>query len=437
MTSVTLLHPKETFKIPVLQVINKCSLFQNNPSLLGSPYRVQSSISLSIFREFLSALKGNSITITDTNLTELHQLCEEFGFSELSVKLSKFSDERKNSLIGQIKNSLSGVQNSQLSDSICFIVNRSKIEIEIAESLIFPLIREQLSVDGCARNFFLNYNGIEAADIHSLQLLLSGETISIVQSQGLLSGLLGNVTLERLLLNCLKADIGMNLSDLMIERRIDLKSFDISILSIEALDSLFLNEILTVESEDSLLRFILKLGLDYRDLLRHIEIGFLSEDGLSLLDEDLGIPPESIWPSAAERITHFALPLDSQIISSFPEIFAEFRGKHFEILWRGSRDGFKAQEFHRRCDGHSNTLTVILDTKGNIFGGFTPVKWESRPSNCLKADDSQKSFLFTLKNPHNIPARKFALTAENKHRAVYCDSGWCSSFGGVSGWCFR
>jgi hypothetical protein len=90
MASVTLLHPKETFKIPVLQVINKCSLFQNNPILLISPYQVQSSVSLSIFREFLSALEGNSINITDTNLTELHQLCEEFGFSELSVKLSEF-----------------------------------------------------------------------------------------------------------------------------------------------------------------------------------------------------------------------------------------------------------------------------------------------------------------------------------------------------------
>jgi hypothetical protein len=33
--------------------------------------------------------------------------------------------------------------------------------------------------------------------------------------------------------------------------------------------------------------------------------------------------------------------------------------------------------FHSRCDGHANTLTVILHTKGNIFGGSTPVEWES------------------------------------------------------------
>jgi hypothetical protein len=73
---------------------------------------------------------------------------------------------------------------------------------------------------------------------------------------------------------------------------------------------------------------------------------------------------------------------------------------------------------------------VILDTKGNIFGGFTPVKWESRvhdgkfgdENNCFKADNSLKSFLFTLKNPHNIPARRFALKAEKKHEAICCYS---------------
>jgi hypothetical protein len=61
---------------------------------------------------------------------------------------------------------------------------------------------------------------------------------------------------------------------------------------------------------------------------------------------------------------------------------------------------------------------VILDTKGNIFGGFTPLKWESSTSDDGKADNSLKSFLFTLKNPHNLPPRKFVLNAETKDGAV-------------------
>jgi hypothetical protein len=76
---------------------------------------------------------------------------------------------------------------------------------------------------------------------------------------------------------------------------------------------------------------------------------------------------------------------------------------------------------------------VILDTEGNIFGGFTPVKWES--SGFSKADDSLKSFVFTLKNPHNIPARRFALKAEEKHKAIECDSECGPAFGGGFGGC--
>jgi hypothetical protein len=64
---------------------------------------------------------------------------------------------------------------------------------------------------------------------------------------------------------------------------------------------------------------------------------------------------------------------------------------------------------------------VILDTKGNIFGGFTPVKWESG-SEHGKADDSRESFLFTLKNPHNLPARSFGMKSGEKNWAIGCDS---------------
>jgi hypothetical protein len=70
---------------------------------------------------------------------------------------------------------------------------------------------------------------------------------------------------------------------------------------------------------------------------------------------------------------------------------------------------------------------VILDTKGNIFGGFTPTEWDS--SGGWKADDSLKSFLFTLKNPHNIPMKRFALRPGMRHRAIDCSSKWGPIFG--------
>jgi hypothetical protein len=49
MASVTLIHPEKTFTVPLLQATNKCNLFQNNPTLLAFPYRVESSVTLSAF----------------------------------------------------------------------------------------------------------------------------------------------------------------------------------------------------------------------------------------------------------------------------------------------------------------------------------------------------------------------------------------------------
>jgi hypothetical protein len=65
---------------------------------------------------------------------------------------------------------------------------------------------------------------------------------------------------------------------------------------------------------------------------------------------------------------------------------------------------------------------VILNTNGNIFGGFTPVEWGS--TSYYNADDSEKSFLFTLKNPHNIAPRRFACKPAMKRWAIRCHSEW-------------
>jgi hypothetical protein len=70
---------------------------------------------------------------------------------------------------------------------------------------------------------------------------------------------------------------------------------------------------------------------------------------------------------------------------------------------------------------------------GNIFGGFTPVEGESRTDYPYhKAAPSLKSFLFTLKNPHNVPERRFALKAEKKNEAIYCCSDWGPCFGDIT-----
>jgi hypothetical protein len=201
---------------------------------------------------------------------------------------------------------------------------------------------------------------------------------------------------------------------------------DVSLLSVHALESLLSSESFMVDSEDALLQILFTLG--HPPLLRHIRWEFVSAIAIASLCEDLTFcpPTESLWLAVADRLLR-PPGFDSLIVSDFPPLFEAFRAKRFNLLWRGSRDGFTAQEFHLRCDGRRNTLTLISDTDGNVVSCFTPVKWESGDKH--KGDDSLQSFLFILRNPHGVPPRKFALREEAKQYAIKCDSTYCASFG--------
>jgi hypothetical protein len=277
-------------------------------------------------------------------------------------------------------------------------------------------VQEQLSADACARSFALSRTGV----LDSLRCVLSGYAVTDGQ---LLGRQLCNPVVELLYERTARDRLNHNLINL-------------SALSLEALDAVLARGSFSVKSEDELLERLLSLCEEYRPLLRWVEMKFLSASGLAALVERLGSLAEWTWGGIAD---HLLIPplsptpvLDSAIISGFPDIFAEFRGKRFWLLWRGSRDGVCLRDFHRRCDGHANTLTVILDTDGNVFGGFTPVEWESHY--CWKADASLKSFLFTLKNPHNVPAWRFALKAEKKDEAIFYSSGRGPDFCDIGVW---
>ena len=42
-----------------------------------------------------------------------------------------------------------------------------------------------------------------------------------------------------------------------------------------------------------------------------------------------------------------------------------------KLLYRGSRDGTKAKDFHNKCDNIAPTICLYKNEKGNIFGGYT------------------------------------------------------------------
>lgn len=69
---------------------------------------------------------------------------------------------------------------------------------------------------------------------------------------------------------------------------------------------------------------------------------------------------------------------------------------NLSLLYRATRDGFTASSFHTRCDGKTNTLTIIKNTNSYIFGGFTTAAWAS-PTNAFQVSDSN-AFIWGLNN---------------------------------------
>jgi hypothetical protein len=118
---------------------------------------------------------------------------------------------------------------------------------------------------------------------------------------------------------------------------------------------------------------------------------------------------------------------ESKVISECPDIFDEFRHSRFELLYRGTRDGFGSTDFHRTCDGHSDTVTFIRTTKDFVFGGYTPVPWDS--TNKYKTDSSHRSFVFTILNTHGIGGRKFGLKPDHAQYAIYTHKDYGPIFG--------
>lgn len=87
--------------------------------------------------------------------------------------------------------------------------------------------------------------------------------------------------------------------------------------------------------------------------------------------------------------------LDSKI-SSYDELgFVLDKIKYFRkvnLLYRGTRDGDKAQTFHALCDGAKSTLILIQAGNGKRFGGYTIRNWAG---DCEDKKDCD-AFVFSL-----------------------------------------
>ena len=51
-----------------------------------------------------------------------------------------------------------------------------------------------------------------------------------------------------------------------------------------------------------------------------------------------------------------------------------YPGQTWQLLFQASLDGFKAKNFHSKCDGLLDTL-VVVRVGNSIFGGYTEADW--------------------------------------------------------------
>jgi hypothetical protein len=193
---------------------------------------------------------------------------------------------------------------------------------------------------------------------------------------------------------------------------------DFDQLSLSVLEGILRDPSLVVEDEDSVFEIVHRRAsadFSYFGLLEFVRFEFLSTDcmkrAFEFISSSFDYLTFGIWSSLQTRLTLTVTPpslssrfkplpsIDSKIISTIPDIFSVFGDQKLHLLYRGSRDGFGSSVFHRLCDGHSNTVTLIASTNDCIFGGYTPLTWSSR--NAYVSDPSLRSFVFTIKNPHN------------------------------------
>ncbi|CAF3778775.1 unnamed protein product, partial [Rotaria sordida] len=76
----------------------------------------------------------------------------------------------------------------------------------------------------------------------------------------------------------------------------------------------------------------------------------------------------------------------------------------WQLIYKATKNGFDAEDFHRCADNKGPTMTVIqVGTGDYLFGGYAQISWGS--DNKYKADPA--AFIFTLTNPHGIQPTKF------------------------------
>lgn len=138
-----------------------------------------------------------------------------------------------------------------------------------------------------------------------------------------------------------------------------------------------------------------------------------------------GVTPGSTITVHSITVAGEALPLDRllpaiPVMALPPELTAaqmlqlqEWLGNHagaWQEVYRGSRDGFGAADFHAKCDHVPRLLVLACTAKSEkdsewLFGGFTEKGFVPSTPGRRAVYDDPAAFLFSLTNPAGKPTK--------------------------------
>jgi len=182
----------------------------------------------------------------------------------------------------------------------------------------------------------------------------------------------------------------------------------------EKINKILKTEIEKIKSENE--NKINELKKNLNDLNNEINIIKRNNDSLY---KDINFNPDDynngkkILDSNIIRYSELSL-IDDGIKYKFKKKIAKY-----ELLFRASRDGFAASNFHSKCDGKSYTVTFVETSIGRRFGGFTDQSWDQSSS----YKTGSNGFIFSLDS-------KEIYYNKNSSNNIYCNSGYGPTFGG-------
>ena len=113
------------------------------------------------------------------------------------------------------------------------------------------------------------------------------------------------------------------------------------------------------------------------------------------------------------------------LFSKLKEIYPYNRYIRFILMYRASRDGDLAKDFHLQCDFIGPNLTFVKTKKGYIFGGFTVKNWKHLYKD-IKKDDPENGTQYKDEKAFGFSVNKKKIYENGfiDEEIIYCNNNY-------------